>query len=164
MTTQATVIGNLTADPEHRVSQAGKSWTTIRVASTVREKDRDTDQWRDSDPLFVSIPLFGDMADHAVQSLKKGTRIIAIGTLKNRSYRDNQGNERIATELVNCGAIGPDLRWATAEVTRNGGQSARQGGPGTSGAPQAGGWSSDGGNGAQNADFGRAAFDDEQPF
>lgn len=166
MSMQATVIGNLTADIELRISQAGKPWCSVRIASTVREKDRQSGEYVDSDPLYVSIPLYGEQAENAAASLTKGTRIIATGTLKNRSYKDNQGAERVATELVNCQGIGPELRWATAQVTRGArsqGSQQATGAPGGQGQPQ---WGQPAANAPQTGGqgFGGGFDDQEQPF
>jgi single-strand DNA-binding protein len=160
MTIIATITGNVVADVEPRISQAGKPWCSVRVASTPREKDRQSGEWRDGETMFVSIVLFGDYADHAVQSLSKGVRVTATGKLRQRSYTDNQGAERVSVELYDVEAIGPELRWASAQVTR-----AQQGGSGGGFGPSAGVGSPGEGFGAQGADpgFGNG-FDEDQHF
>lgn len=153
MTIIATITGNVVADVEPRISQAGKAWCSVRVASTPREKDRQSGEWRDGESMFVSIALFGDYADHAVQSLTKGVRVTATGKLRQRSYTDNQGAERVSVELYDVEAIGPELRWATATVSR----ASQQG--------QGGGFGAPSGVGSSGEGFGApAGFDDEQPF
>ncbi len=154
-----TVCGNLVADPEPRISQSGKSWCTFRIASTPRVRDKQSGDWSDGEALWLGCRVFGEYADHVVQSLTKGMRVIVQGRLTQRSYTDNQGQQRTSLDLE-VEEVGPSLRFATAQVSRtqDRGQGGFQGGPAATGAPQAGGWSSDGGNGAQNG------FDDEQPF
>ena len=120
MTVLATIIGNVVADVEPRISQAGKPWCNVRVACTPRERDRQSGEYKDGESMFVSIALFGEYADHAVQSHAKGTRLTASGKLRQRSYTDNQGVERVSVELYDVEAIGPDLRFATATVTKSG--------------------------------------------
>lgn len=161
MTIIATITGNVVADVEPRISQAGKAWCSVRVASTPREKDRQSGEWRDGETMFVSIALFGDYADHAVQSLSKGVRVTATGKLRQRSYTDNQGAERVSVELYDVEAIGPELRWATAQVTRS--QRAGGGSGGGFGAPSGVGTPGEG-FGPQNADPGFGGGFDEQPF
>lgn len=111
------VIGNLVADVEQRVSVAGKSWCTFRIASTPRVKDRQTGEYVDGEALWLGCRAYGDLADHIVASLAKGMRVIALGKLTQRSYTDNQGVERTSLNLEVSG-IGPELRFATAQVTK----------------------------------------------
>src|SRR5690606_9344355 len=173
-----TVVGNLVADPEPRVSQAGKSWVTFRIASTPRVRDRQSGDWTDGEPLFLGCRAFGDYADNIVQSLTKGTRVIVQGRLTQRSYTDNQGQQRTALDLE-VEEIGPSLRFATAQVTRGqargqvggfGGNGGGQQPAGQSGwaQPQDNPWTNSGQGGAggssnSSSDFG-GGFDDEQPF
>lgn len=136
MTAITTIVGNVVSDIEPRISQAGKPWCQVRVASTPRERDRQTGDFKDGETMFVTVKLFGDYADNAARSVSKGIRITATGKLKYRSYKDNQGAERFVIELDEVEAFGPDLRWATAEVSRKGsggGAQQPQGGAGQSG-------------------------------
>lgn len=113
-----TVVGNLVADPEPRVSQAGKSWCTFRIASTPRVRDKQSGDWADGEPLWLGCRAYGEYADHIVQSLAKGARVIVQGRLTQRSYTDNQGNQRTSLDLE-VEEIGPSLRWATAQIMRS---------------------------------------------
>lgn len=142
------VVGNLVADPEPRVSQSGKSWVSFRIASTPRVRDRQSGDWSDGEALWLGCRAFGEYADNIAASLTKGMRVIVQGRLTQRSYKDNQGQDRVSLDLE-VEAIGPDLRFATASVVR-----AQRGGSGASSAPQADPWSSGSQSGAQNADFG----------
>lgn len=153
MTIIATVTGNVTADIEPRISQAGKPWCNVRVASNPKVKDRQSGDWVDGEPMFVSIALFGQFAENAAQSLTKGTRVTATGKLRQRSYTDNQGTARTSFELYDVEALGTDLRFASAQVTRG----TERGSGGGFGAPA--------GVGSSGEGFGApAGFDDEQPF
>ena len=170
-----TVVGNLVADPEPRVSQAGKSWVTFRIASTPRVRDRQSGDWSDGEPLWLGCRAYGEYADNIAASLTKGSRVIVQGRLTQRSYTDNQGQQRTSLDLE-VEEIGPSLRFATAQVSR--GQSRGQVG-GFGGGAQPAGQSSWGQpaaapqqdtpwGGAQSqqggaGDFG-GGFDDEQPF
>ncbi|WP_336652686.1 MULTISPECIES: single-stranded DNA-binding protein [unclassified Leucobacter] len=159
-----TVIGNLVADPEPRISQSGKSWCTFRIASTPRVRDKQSGDWSDGEALWLGCRAYGEYADNIAASLTKGMRVIVQGRLTQRSYTDNQGQQRTSLDLE-VEEVGPSLRFATAQVSRtqDRGQGGFQGGPATAGAPQTGGWSSGDTNSAQNADFG-GGFDDNQPF
>ena len=112
-----TVIGNLTADPELRYTQGGKPVANGTIASTPRTFDRQANEWKDGEALFIRFSVWGDFAEHVSGSLAKGSRVIASGKLKQRAYKDRDGNDRTAIELE-VDEIGPSLRYATAQVTR----------------------------------------------
>lgn len=114
-----TLVGNLTADPELRFLNNGVPVASFTVASTPREKNRDTDQWEDGEPLFVRCSAWREMGENVTNSLTKGTRVIVQGRLQSRSY-EKDGQRRTSLELQ-VDNIGPELRWATATVTRAGG-------------------------------------------
>lgn len=109
-----TVVGNLVADPEPRVSQAGKSWCTFRLASTPRVQDRQSNEWTDGEPLWLGCRAYGEYADNIVASLAKGSRVIVQGRLTQRAYTDKQGNPRTSLDLE-VEEIGPSLRWHVAQ-------------------------------------------------
>lgn len=153
-----TVVGNLVADPEPRISQAGKSWVTFRVASTPRVRDKQSGDWSDGESLWLGCSAHGELADHIAQSLSKGTRVIMQGRLTQNSYTDNQGQQRTGLNFE-VDAIGPELRFATATVSR-----ASQQGQGGGFGASAGVGTPGEGFGAQSADSGFGGYDDEQPF
>ncbi|WP_336633615.1 MULTISPECIES: single-stranded DNA-binding protein [unclassified Microbacterium] len=122
-----TVVGNLTADPELRYTQSGLPVTNFTIASTPRSFDRQSNEWKDGDALFLCASCWREFAEHVAGSLTKGMRVIATGRLRQRSYQDREGQNRTAIELE-VDEIGPSLRYATAQVTRaasNSAQSAR---------------------------------------
>ena len=112
-----TVVGNLTADPELRYTQNGLPVANFTIASTPRTFDRQANEWKDGEALFLRASVWRDFAEHVAGSLTKGSRVIATGRLKQRSYQDKEGNNRTAIELE-IDEIGPSLRYATAQVTR----------------------------------------------
>ena len=112
-----TVVGNLVADPEPRVSQAGKSWCTFRIASTPRVRDRQSGEYTDGEPLWLGCRAYGQYADNIVASLQKGARVVIQGRLTQRSYTDNQGQQRTSLDLE-VGESGPSLRFAAAQEAR----------------------------------------------
>lgn len=130
--TVITVVGNLTADPELRYTQNGLPVANFTIASTPRTFDRQANEWKDGDPLFLRASVWRDFAEHVAGSLTKGMRVVATGRLRQRSYQDREGQNRTAIELE-IDEIGPSLRYATAQVTRaassggggGGGQQAR---------------------------------------
>ena len=154
-----TVVGNLVADPEPRVSQAGRSWVTFRIASTPRVRDRQSGVWSDGEALFLGCRAYGEYADNIAASLTKGMRVIVQGRLTQRSYTDNQGQQRTSLDLE-VEEIGPSLRWATAQVKRDNDKG--QGGGYQQGQNN---WQPQPSNQGQPApdNFG-GKFDDEQPF
>jgi single-strand DNA-binding protein len=131
--TVITVVGNLTADPELRYTQNGLPVANFTIASTPRNFDRQTNEWKDGEALFLRASVWREFAEHVAGSLTKGSRVIATGRLKQRSYQDREGNNRTAIELE-VDEIGPSLRYATAQVTRaaSGGNSGGFGGGGQS--------------------------------
>ena len=158
-----TIVGNLVADPEPRVSQAGKPWTTFRIASTPRVKDQSGD-WVDGEPLWLGCRVYGEYAENVAASLTKGMRVIVQGRLSQRAYTDNQGQQRTSLDLE-VEEVGPSLRFATAAVSRAGSGPAGGGYAKTGNGQQPQYGQTDGGglprtDGQQS--FG--GFDDEQPF
>ncbi|MEU3656473.1 single-stranded DNA-binding protein [Streptomyces sp. NPDC032161] len=161
--TVITVAGNLTADPELRFTPSGAGVAKFTVASTARIFDRQTNEWKDGDALFLTCSVWRQAAEHVAESLTKGMRVIVQGRLKQRSYEDREGVKRTVYEL-DVEEVGPSLKNATAVVTRAAGQqrpevrdaARRQGAasaedPWASGTPgaggSAGGWGSGGGEG-----------------
>ncbi len=124
-----TVVGNLTADPELRYTQGGLAVANFTIASTPRTFDRQANDWKDGDALFLRASCWREFAEHVAGSLTKGSRVVATGRLKQRNYDDRDGNKRIAIELE-VDEIGPSLRYATAQVTRAAGGSSGGGGGG----------------------------------
>ena len=112
-----TVVGNLTADPELRYTQNGLPVVNFTIASTPRNFDRQANEWKDGDALFLRASAWREFAEHIAGSLHKGSRVVATGRLKQRSYQDREGQNRTAIELE-VDEIGPSLRYATAQVTR----------------------------------------------
>jgi len=112
-----TVVGNLTADPELRYTQSGLPVANFTIASTPRTFDRQANEWKDGEALFLRASVWRDFAEHVAGSLTKGMRVIATGRLKQRSYQDREGQNRVSIELE-VDEIGPSLRYATAQVTR----------------------------------------------
>ena len=115
--TVITVVGNLTADPELRYTQGGLPVANFTIASTPRTFDRQANDWKDGEALFLRASVWREFAEHVAGSLTKGSRVIATGRLKQRSYETKEGEKRTTIELE-VDEIGPSLRYATAQVTR----------------------------------------------
>jgi single-strand DNA-binding protein len=140
--TPITVVGNLTADPELRFTPSGAAVANFTVASTPRTFDRQTNEWKDGEALFLNCSVWRQAAENAAESLQRGMRVVVTGRLKARSYETREGEKRTVFE-IDVDEIGPSLRYATAKVTkvsRGGG-----GGGGFGGAGGAGGGYSGGG-------------------
>jgi len=112
-----TVVGNLTADPELRYTQNGLAVANFTIASTPRNFDRASNDWKDGDALFMRGSCWREFAEHVAGSLTKGMRVVATGRLKQRSYETKEGEKRTSIELE-VDEIGPSLKYATAQVTR----------------------------------------------
>lgn len=149
--TVITVIGNLTADPELRFTPSGSAVANGTIASTPRTFDRQTNEWKDGETLFLRYSVWREAAENVAESLTKGMRVIAQGRLSTRSYETKEGEKRNVTELE-IDEIGPSLRYASAKVTRTqraGGGQAAGGGRGGQGGGNTGGGSYGAGSGAQ---------------
>ena len=130
--TVITVVGNLTSDPELRYTQNGLAVANFTIASTPRTLDRGSNEWKDGEALFLRASVWREYAEQVAGSLTKGSRVIAIGRLKQRSYETKEGEKRTSIELE-IDEIGPSLRYATAQITRT----SREGGATGGGAPRA---------------------------
>ena len=178
--TTITLVGNLTADPELRFTPSGAAVANFTVASTPRTFDRQTNEWRDGDAMFLNCAVWRQAAENVAESLQKGMRVIVQGRLKSRSYETREGEKRTVFE-VDVDEIGPALRYATAKVTRTssgggqGGGGGRSSGGGYGGGasnsgggggedPWATGASSGGGNRSQGSDPWATPQSDEPPF
>jgi len=141
--TVITIIGNLTADPELRFTPSGAAVANFTVASTPRQFDRQTNEWKDGETLFMRCSVWRDAAENVAESLQRGMRVIVSGRLKSRSYETKEGEKRTVVEM-DVDEIGPSLRSATAKVNKT--QRGGGGGFGAAGGNQGGGW---GGGGSQ---------------
>lgn len=160
--TVITVIGNLTSDPELRFTPSGSAVANFTIASTPRAFDRQSNEWKDGETLFLRASVWRDAAENVAETLTKGTRVVAQGRLKSRSYTTKEGESRTSMELE-VDEIGPSLRYASAKVTRasrgggngggfgggNGGNGGNQGGGFGGGNSSSGGGGNDWGQPAQ---------------
>ncbi|MEU6505862.1 single-stranded DNA-binding protein [Streptomyces sp. NPDC046942] len=148
--TVITVIGNLVDDPELRFTPSGAAVAKFRVASTPRTFDRQTNEWKDGESLFLTCSVWRQAAENVAESLQRGMRVIVQGRLKQRSYEDRDGVKRTVYEL-DVEEVGPSLRNATAKVTKTaaGGGRGGQGGYGGGGGQGGGGWGGGPGGGQQ---------------
>jgi single-strand DNA-binding protein len=129
--TIVTVVGNLVDDPELRFTPSGAAVSNFRIASTPRHFDKQTNEWKDSDPLFLSCSVWRQAAENVAESLQRGMRVIVQGRLKQRSYETREGEKRTVVELE-VDEVGASLAFATAKVTRT----SRSGGQAASSRPQ----------------------------
>ena len=127
--TTITLVGNLTADPELRFTPSGAAVANFTVASTPRNFDRQTNEWRDGEAMFINCAVWRQAAENVAESLQKGMRVVVQGRLKSRSYETREGERRTVFE-IDVDEIGPALKYATAKVTRTsgGGQGGQRGG------------------------------------
>jgi single-strand DNA-binding protein len=155
--TQITVVGNLTGDPELRFISSGAAVANFTVASTPRTFDRQSNEWKDGETLFMRCSLWREAAENVAESLTKGMRVIVTGRLVSRSWETN-GEKRTVTEMQ-VDEVGPSLRYATAKVTRT--QRSGNSGGGNFGG---GGGSSAPAGGSANDPWASAPASDEPPF
>lgn len=128
--TTITVIGNLVDDPELRFTPSGAAVAKFRIASTPRTFDRQTNEWKDGDSLFLTCNVWRQAAENVAESLQRGMRVLVSGRLRQRSYETKEGERRTVYE-IEVDEVGPSLRSATAKVTKT----SRSGGSAAAGAP-----------------------------
>ena len=181
--TQITIAGNLVDDPELRFTPAGQPVAKFRIASTPRYLDKNTNEWKDGDSLFLTCNVWRQAAENVAESLTRGMRVIVSGRLRQRSYETKEGEKRTVYE-VEVDDVGPSLRNASAKVNKvarsggdggyGGGRSSGSGGQGGQGG-QGGGRSSGAGNAQGQGGYGggdpdpwasdsQGGFSDEPPF
>ena len=166
--TAITIAGNLVDDPELRFTPAGQPVAKFRIASTPRYLDKNTNEWKDGDSLFLTCNVWRQAAENVAESLTRGMRVIVSGRLRQRSYETKEGEKRTVYE-IEVDDVGPSLRNASAKVNKVARSSGNGGGQGGSGGGQ-GGRSSGGGQGGSGQDPDPWASDsggnysDEPPF
>ena len=192
--TQITVVGNLVSDPELRYTPTGVAVANFRVASTPRTFDRQANEWKDGDSLFLTCNVWRQAAENVAESLQRGMRVVVMGRLHQRSYETREGEKRTVFE-VEVDDVGPSLRNASAKVAKSsrsgggsggfggggggGGFGGNQGGGNQGGGNQGGGQGGSGGYGgssggrsggggddpwASDSGFGGEGSSDEPPF
>ena len=114
-----TIVGNLTADPEIRVTDGGATLAEIRIAQNKNKRTADG-SWEPGDPMFFQGTVWNDMAENAAASLQKGMRVIVVGKLNYRSWETQDGQNRSVVDIA-IDEIAPSLRWARANVERTSG-------------------------------------------
>lgn len=164
--TLITVIGNLTNDPELRFTPSGSAVANFTIASTPRTFDRQSNDWKDGETLFMRASVWRESAENVAETLTKGTRVIAQGRLKSRSYDTKEGEKRTVMELE-VDEIGPSLRYASAKVSRtqrnnSQGGSGLQGSQSGQGTPAEDPWSAPAGT--NSASGWGSGPDSEPPF
>ena len=117
--TPITVIGNLTADPELRFTPSGAAVANFTVASTPRTFDRQTNEWKDAETLFMRCSVWREAAENVAESLTRGTRVVVTGRLVSRSWEDKETGQKRSVMEMQVDEVGPSLRYATAAVTKN---------------------------------------------
>lgn len=148
--TVITVVGNLTSDPELRFTPNGAAVANFTVASTPRMFDRQSNEFKDGETLFLRCSVWREMGENVAESLQRGTRVVVQGRLKSRSFETKEGEKRTVMEL-DVDEVGPSLRRATAQVTKNERSGGGFSGGGNFGGQQQGGGSQQGGFGQQQS-------------
>jgi single-strand DNA-binding protein len=160
--TVITVVGNLVDDPELRFTPSGAAVAKFRVASTPRTFDRQTNEWKDGESLFLTCSVWRQAAENVAESLTRGTRVVVQGRLKQRSYEDREGVKRTVYEL-DVEEVGASLKNATAKITKTSGRGGQGGGFGGGqqggGGQGGGGWGGGPGGGGQQGGGGAPADD-----
>ncbi len=112
-----TLVGNITRDPELRFTNTGQATSSFGLAVNRRWQNRQTQEWEEATSFF-DVVCWREMAENAAESLSEGSRVIVTGRLEQRSWETPDGDKRSKVEVV-ADEIGPSIRWATAQVTKN---------------------------------------------
>jgi single-strand DNA-binding protein len=166
--TTITVVGNLTADPELRFTQAGAAVASFTVASTPRTFDRASGEWKDGEALFLRCSIWRQAAENVAESLTRGMRVVVQGRLRQRSFDTKEGEKRTVIEME-VDEVGPSLRYATAKVNKasrgtGGGGGGFGGGGGGGSAPADDPWGSAPAVSSGGGGGGGGGFAEEPPF
>ena len=164
--TQITITGNLVDDPQLRYTPTGQAVANFRVASTPRFLDRNTNEWKDGDSLFLTCNVWRQAAENVAESLQRGMRVIVSGRLRQRSYETKEGEKRTVYE-IEVDEVGPSLRNASAKVTKSSRSTGGGFGGGQSGSGGQSGYGGGGGRPADDpwaSDGGGDGYSDEPPF
>jgi single-strand DNA-binding protein len=151
------LVGNITRDPELRYTPGGMAVATFGLAVNFRRQNRQTNEWEERTSFF-DVVCWGSLGENVSETLGKGTRVMVVGRLEQRSWETQDGDKRSRVEVI-ADEVGPSLRWATADVTKNDRRPGSDfGGSGGSSGPRSGG-----GRPASNNE--PPAYDyDEEPF
>jgi len=147
-----TLIGNLTGDPELRFTPSGAAVANFTVACTPRTLDRQSNEWKDGETLFISCAVWRQVAENVAESLTRGSRVVVTGRLKARSYDDRDGNKRTVFEC-DVEEIGASMRYATLKISKTSRSDGGGFGGGGGGGQQFGGGGNQGG-GNQGGGYG----------
>jgi single-strand DNA-binding protein len=174
--TVITLIGNLTNDPELRFTPSGAAVANFTVASTPRTFDRQSNEWKDGETLFMRCAIWREAAENVAESLTRGTRVVVTGRLQSRTFDTKEGEKRTVIEMQ-VDEVGPSLRYATAKVNKTsrggsggsggfggGGGGGFSGGSGSGGANSGGGNSGGGGGGWGGGSGGSAPQQQDDPW
>ena len=156
-----TLVGNITRDPELRFTNTGQATASFGLAVNRRWQNRQTQEWEEATSFF-DVVCWREMAENAAESLPLGSRVIVTGRLEQRSWETPDGDKRSKVEVV-ADEVGPSIRWATAQVTKNERQSTgggSGGGGARNGPPSGGGGQSSGGGAPADTGYGHS----EEPF
>lgn len=145
LTTVVTFAGNLTADPELKSDRNGKALVRVSVAANPRKFNRDTKEWEDGEPVYMRGTAFGELAEHIGHSLRKGTRIIMHGTLKQENWENKETGVKQSAIVMQIEDLGVSLQFTNVTTSKSAPSQRADTGPAD------GGWTS-------------AGVDDDTPF
>ena len=112
-----TLVGNLVADPELRYTPNGAAVCNFKVAQTPRTFDKQSNEWKDGEAIFMPCSIWREAAENVSESFKRGDRVIVTGRLKSRSYETKEGDKRTVIELE-AEEVGASVKYATATIKR----------------------------------------------
>lgn len=117
--TTITIVGNLTDDPELRFTPSGQAVAKFSVAVNRRTFDAQANEWKESGTDFHRVTAWRYLAENIAGTLTKGMRVIVVGELRQRHWEDEKTSEKRSAWEVTASAIGPDLTFATATVSKS---------------------------------------------
>jgi single-strand DNA-binding protein len=157
--TPITMVGNLTDKPDLKFIPSGAAVARFTVASTPRVFDKQSGQYRDGDPLFMTCTAWRELAENVAESLTKGARVVVTGRLRLSRWETAEGEKRSMFQL-DVDDVGASLRFATATVKKLNRSSGNGSGPTSPDDP----WATASPNRPSDTSNGNGFDDDEPPF
>lgn len=99
MVNKVILIGNVGADPEVRALEGGTKVARLRIATTERIYNRQTQETKEHTE-WHNVTLWRNLADVADRFIRKGSQVYIEGSLRTREWTDKEGNKRYTTEIV----------------------------------------------------------------
>jgi len=114
---QVHLAGYVAAEPKFKKVSGDISSVKLRVAYTMRRRDKETGEWTDGPTSFVNVQCWRTLAENVQMSVHKGEPVLVMGRLQIRRFEDMEGTPRTAAE-IEATSVGHDLTRGVAKFSR----------------------------------------------